>query len=217
MVAHYLKTHNPTAKIIVTDPKAKFSKMALFVEGWGDHYQGMIDWIGEDFGGGNVEVDPAAMTVTIDGDVTPVDVCNVIPAMKAGRIADLAGVTDGHWAPVHAQNMASKVDPHIHVLGDSAQQGICPNQAFPPIARPRCQHTRRIDRIPDFPALYANTCWSLIAADDGVKVGATYEATDEKIARIDGFISQPGETADLRRATYESEDWYAGMTADMFG
>ena len=47
----------------------------------------MIEWISSDFGGGNVSVDPDAMTVTIDGAMVKVDVCNVIPAMKAGRIA----------------------------------------------------------------------------------------------------------------------------------
>jgi len=88
MVAHLLKANNPTAKIIVADPKEKFSKMALFQEGWADNYDGMIDWIGSDFGGGNVSVDPGAMTVTIDGEVTNVDACNVIPAMKAGKIAE---------------------------------------------------------------------------------------------------------------------------------
>ncbi len=95
MVAHVLKETNPTAKIIVADPKEKFSKMSLFQEGWANHYEGMIDWIGADFGGGAVSVDPAAMTVSIDGEETKVDVCNVIPAMKAGRIAEMAGVTEG--------------------------------------------------------------------------------------------------------------------------
>ena len=53
---------------------------------------------------------------------------------------------------------------------------------------------------------------------DGVKVGATYEATEEKIAKVDGFISQTGEDSATRKATYEeSEGWYAGITADMFG
>jgi sulfide dehydrogenase [flavocytochrome c] flavoprotein subunit len=32
---------------------------------------------------------PEAMTVTIDGEETKVDVCNVIPAQKAGRIAEM--------------------------------------------------------------------------------------------------------------------------------
>ena len=51
-----------------------------------------------------------------------------------------------------------------------------------------------------------------------MKVGATYEATPEKIAKVDGFISQTGEDAALRKATYEeSEGWYAGISADMFG
>ena len=97
MTAHLLKAKNPTAKIIVADPKPKFSKMGLFQEGWGSHYSGMIDWIGSEFGGGNVSVDPDAMTVTIDGEVTKVDACNVIPAMKAGRICEIAGITEGNW------------------------------------------------------------------------------------------------------------------------
>ena len=43
-------------------------------------------------------------------------------------------------------------------------------------------------------------------------------ATDEKIAKVDGFISKTGETAEVRKATYEeSLGWYAGITADMFG
>lgn len=130
MVAHFLKANNPTAKIIVADPKPKFSKQGLFQEGWANHYEGMVDWIGEDFGGGNVSVDPEAMTVTIDDEVTKVDVCNVIPAMKAGRIAELAGVTDGYWAPVNAADMSSKEDGDVYVLGDASQQGDMPKSGF---------------------------------------------------------------------------------------
>jgi len=60
--------------------------------------------------------------------------------------------------------------------------------------------------------------WYLVHKNDGIKVGATYKATDEKIAKVDGFISATNESADLRKATYEeSEGWYAGITADMFG
>jgi len=69
-----------------------------------------------------------------------------------------------------------------------------------------------------FPAKFSNTCWSLVHANDGIKVGATYKATAEKIAKVDGFISATNESAELRKATYEeSEGWYAGITADMFG
>ncbi|NRB32627.1 MAG: NAD(P)/FAD-dependent oxidoreductase, partial [Rhizobiaceae bacterium] len=122
MVANYLKANNPTAKIIIADPKPKFSKMGLFQEGWANHYEGMIDWVGAEFGGGEVSVDPNAMTVTIDGEETKVDVCNVIPAMKAGKIAEIAGVTDGNWAPVNAIDMSTKADADVYVLGDASQQ-----------------------------------------------------------------------------------------------
>tara|TARA_B110000908_G_scaffold93012_1_gene110173 strand:+ start:3742 stop:4983 length:1242 start_codon:yes stop_codon:yes gene_type:complete len=221
MVAHFFKANNPTAKIIVADPKPKFSKMALFQEGWADHYEGMIDWIGEDFGGGDVVVDPNAMTLSIDGEVTKVDVCNVIPAMKAGRIAELAGVTEGNWAPVNAADMSSKADADIYVLGDSSQQGDMPKSGFSANSQAKvCANAVRgaLTGSKVFPAKFSNTCWSLIDTDNGVKVGATYEATDDKISKVDGFISATGESAELRKATYEeSEGWYAGITADMFG
>jgi len=221
MVAHFLKQNNPTAKIIVADPKAKFSKMALFQEGWANHYSGMVDWIGDDFGGGNVSVDPGAMTLTIDGEVTNVDVCNVIPAMKAGRIADMAGVTEGNWAPVNAADMSAKADADIYVLGDASSQGDMPKSGFSANSQAKvCANAVRgaLTGSRVFPAKFSNTCWSLIATGDGVKVGATYEATPEKIAKVDGFISQTGESADVRQATYlESEGWYTGITTDMMG
>ena len=221
MIAHTLTKVNPTAKILIVDPKPKFSKQGLFEEGWQNHYGGMIERIGPDFGGDVVEVDPGAMTVSIDGSVENVDVCNVIPAMKAGRICEMAAITDGNWAPVNAIDMSSKMDENIHVLGDASQQGDMPKSGFSANSQAKvCANAVRgaLTGSRVFPAKFSNTCWSLIDTDDGVKVGATYEATDEKIAKIDGFVSQTGEDADLRRATYEeSVGWYSGITADMFG
>lgn len=220
MIAHTLKATNPTAKIIVADPKETFSKQSLFEEGWANHYSGMIDWIGPNFGGDLVSVDPAAMTVTIDGEVTQADACNVIPAMKAGRIAEIAGVTEGNWAPVNAIDMSSKADPDVYVLGDSANQGDMPKSGFSANSQAKvCANAVRgaLTGSKVFPAKFSNTCWSLIDTNDGVKVGATYEATAEKIAKVDGFISEVGESSDLRKATYEeSEGWYTGITTDMF-
>ena len=221
MVAHLLKQTNPTAKILIADPKESFSKQGLFEEGWNDNYTGMIERIGPDFGGANVAVDPVAMTLSIDGDVNNVDVCNVIPAMKAGRIAEIAGITEGNWAPVHASDMSSKMDDSIHVLGDAAAQGDMPKSGFSANSQAKvCANAVRgaLTGSTVFPARFANTCWSLIDTDDGVKVGATYEATDEKIAKVDGFVSQTGESDEVRAATYrESIGWYDGITSDMFG
>jgi len=221
MVAHHLKTNNPTAKILLLDPKDKYSKQGLFEEGWNTHYPGMITRIGPDMGGNVIEVRPDTMEVVVDGEVEKVDVCNVIPAQRAGNIATIAGVTDANWAPVHPDSMLSKMDENIYVLGDSTNQGDMPKSAFSANSQAKvsANHIRgALTGSTVFPAKYSNTCWSLIAPDDGVKVGASYEPTLEKIASVESFISQTGEDAALRKATYEeSLGWYAGITTDMFG
>ncbi len=221
MVAHLMKQINPTGKILILDPKPKFSKQGLFEEGWAKHYDGMIERIDPDFGGASIEVRPGSMEVVIDGEVQKVDVCNVIPAQKAGRIAEIAGVTEGNWAPVHAADMRSKLDDNIYVLGDSSAQGDMPKSGFSANSQAKvCAMAIRgkLTGSSVFPARFSNTCWSLIETNDGIKVGASYEATDAKIAKTSGFVSQTGEDDALRKQTYEeSVGWYAGITADMFG
>ncbi len=221
MVAHLLTEINPTARILIADPKEKFSKQALFEEGWNKHYSGMIERIGPDFGGNNVEVNADEMTLTIDGVVENVDVCNVIPAMKAGVICERAGLTEGNWAPVSGHTMQSRIDENVHVLGDACAQGDMPKSGFSANSQAKVAAMAVRGALTDsrvFPAKFSNTCWSLVNADDGIKVGASYEATDEKISMTEGFISDTGEDAALRKATYEeSLGWYAGISSDIFG
>ena len=221
MVAHKLKKSNPSAKILILDPKPKFSKQGLFEEGWNKHYSGMIERIGPDMGGTSVEVRPDSMEVVIDGSSEKVDVCNVIPAMKAGKIAEIAGVTDGNWAPVIPHTMQSRKNDHIHVLGDASSQGDMPKSGFSANSQAKvCAMAVRAALTDSklFPAKFSNTCWSLVETNDGIKVGASYEATDEKIAKVSGFVSKTGEDVALRKATYEeSLGWYSGITSDMFG
>lgn len=221
LVALYLKQHNPTAKILIADPKPIFSKMDLFQLGWAKYYPGMIDWIGEDFGGGSVAVDPAAMVLTLDGEEIAVDVCNVIPAMKAGAIAEAAALTESGWVPVHPATMQSHADAKIHVLGDACHQGDMPKSAFAANSQARiCAAAIRAELLGTAPLApeFFNTCFSLLAADDGIKVGARYEAVGEKIAMQEGFLSGVSESAEERAATAaEAEAWYTEITADMFG
>ena len=180
----------------------------------------MVTRIGPDFGGGNVSVDAEAMTISIDGAVENVDVCNVIPGQRAGTIAFAAGITDGNWAPVSAYDMSSRIDPNIHVLGDSAAQGEMPKSGFSANSQAKVAANAIVAALTgsrQFPARYANTCWSLIGTEDGVKVGATYEASDEGIVSTDSFVSQVDETPETRAETYrESLDWYEAITTDMF-
>jgi sulfide dehydrogenase [flavocytochrome c] flavoprotein chain len=222
MVAWTLKQSNPTAKILLVDPKESFSKQALFEEAWNTHYSGMVTRIGPDFGAENVEVRPDTMEVVVDGDVNKVDVCNVIPGQRAGNIAAMAGLTnDAGWAPVKAADMRSTMDENVWVLGDATQQGDMPKSGFSANSQAKVAVMAIRGELTGsqvFPARYANTCWSLLAVEDGVKVGASYEPTEEKIASVTSFVSQTGEDAALRKQTFEeSLGWFAGITADMFG
>ena len=143
----------------------------------------------------------------VDCEVQKVDVCNVIPGQMAGKIAAIAGVTDDSGrAPVHPDSMKSKLDENVFVLGDSSAQGDTPKSAFSANSRAKvAAMTIRAELTgsKQFPAKYSNTCWSLLAPDDKVKVGASYEPTPEKIASVESFVSATGEDAALRKATYE--------------
>jgi hypothetical protein len=107
------------------------------------------------------------------------------------------------------------------VLGDSSVAGAMPKSAFSAnsqakVAAMAIRHGLTGSKL--FPARYANSCWSLIAENDGVKVGGRYQPGEALIESVNTFISQTEEPADLRKATYEeSIDWYQSITTDMFG
>ena len=220
MIASVFKKSNPTAKIIVLDPKPKFSKQALFTEAWNNHYSGMIDWLDPNSHGGIKNVNAETLEIETDIDTFKADAACVIPAMRAGAIAHHAGVTDGDWAPIVPATMASKADPNIHVLGDASVATSMPKSGFSANSQAKvCANAIRGELTGSkvFDARFANTCWSLVAADDGIKVGAAYTAGDKKIDLASKFISKTGEDADTRKETAEEANgWYDGMTADMF-
>ena len=223
MMAHMLKAKGHTnSKIIILDPKEKFSKQGLFQEGWAKYYPGMVEWYGPDVHGGIKSVDAASGTVETDLDTFTGALLNVIPAQKAGMIAAKAGLTnDSGFCPIDAATMRSDNDENIFVIGDASIAGAMPKSGFSANSQAKVAAMIIRSELTDskaFPAKYANTCWSLIETNDGVKVGAQYEPKDGKIASTSTFVSQTGEEDSVRKATYEeSEGWYKGITADMFG
>ncbi len=223
MMAHILKSKGLNdSKIIVLDPKPKFSKQALFQEGWEKHYAGMVEWYGPDVHGGVTSVDAKAGTVETDLDTFEGALLNVIPAQQAGAIAIQAGLTnDTGFCPIDANSMRSTMDENIYVLGDASIAFAMPKSGFSANSQAKVAAMNiRADLLGSkaFPAKYSNTCWSLIGTDDGVKVGAQYAVEEGKIAAVSTFISATGEDDALRKTTYEeSIGWYDGITADIFG
>ena len=223
MMAHVLKSRGfKNSQIIILDPKPKFSKQALFQEGWEKHYPGMIEWYGPDVHGGIVNVDAKAGIVETDLDEFSGALLNIIPQQKAGSIAFAAGLTDDTgYCPIDATSMRSTIDDNIFVIGDASIAGAMPKSGFSANSQAKVAALAIRNDLTGLSidaAVYGNTCWSLIAADDSVKVGASYEAIDGKIASTSTFISKTGESSELRETTYlESIGWYSAISVDMFG
>ena len=223
MFAHVLKAQNfRKSKIIILDPKPTFSKQALFMEGWEKHYPGMIEWQDPKMHGGVKSVDPKTNSVKTDLSTYKAALVNVIPAQMAGRIARDAGLADASgFCPIDPENMKSKMDANIFVVGDACIPGDMPKSAFSANSQAKVAAMvirGELAKTRMFPARYTNTCWSLIAPDDDVKVGGTYEPGEGKIKEVNTFISQKGEAADVRKQNFkESVDWYSSISADIFG
>lgn len=222
MMAHVFKsTGRNKCRIVIIDPKEKFSKQGVFQPAWEKYYPGMIEWLTPKIHGVVKSLDPATNTVVTDFETYKAALVNVIPAQSAGKIAADAGLTnESGFCPIDAFTMKSKLDPNIYVLGDACIPGDMPKSAFAANSQAKVAAMSiraELAGASSFPARFANSCWSLIETGDCVKVGGRYEPAEEKIKEVDSFISQPDDTADVRAQNYqESLGWYAGITADVF-
>ena len=222
MIAHYLKYHKPASKLLIFDPKPKFSKMGLFQEGWNDNYAGIVEWVPPDMSGKGVKrVDASTMTVHLgDGEKVKAAVANIIPAQRAGAIAHAAGCAEGDWCPIKPDSFASAKVKDVYVLGDASIAKAMPKSGFSANSQAKVVANAVLAELAGkkkFPARYRNTCWSLISTNNGVKVGASYKPGDKSVAVASKFISKTGETADLRKSTFEeSLDWYDAITTEIF-
>jgi hypothetical protein len=159
--------------------------------------------------------------VTRAGKRVRADVANVIPQQRAGEIAARAGCAEGDWCPVRTESFASRTVKDVYVLGDAAVAADMPKSAFSANSQAKvvaADILADLARRERFPARYRNTCWSLLAPDDSVKIGANYAPKDSRLDPSEAFVSQLGEAAEVRKQNYqESLGWYSAITADMFG
>jgi sulfide dehydrogenase [flavocytochrome c] flavoprotein chain len=223
MMAHALKAAGKTkAKIVVIDPKETFSKQGLFQKGWETYYPGMVEWLGPKVHEGVKSVDVRTMTVTTGFETYEnCALVNVIPAQSAGKLALDAGLANATgFCPINPETMQSANDPNIYVIGDASIAGDMPKSGFSANSQAKIAAMMirgELTGARTFPARYANTCWSLIAPDDTVKVGGRYEPKPDKITASETFLSKIDETAEIRKQTQaENIGWYAGIVADMF-
>jgi sulfide dehydrogenase [flavocytochrome c] flavoprotein subunit len=225
LIAHYLKHNKPRSKILIFDAKPGFSKQPLFEQGWEALYPGMIEWIGETDGGAVDAVDVEAMTVNPTfGEPTKGDVINVIPPQKAGAIAEVAGLTDDNgWCPINQGTFESRLQPHVHVIGDAATATPMPKSGFAASSQGKVCATAIVASLSEQempPPSLVNTCYSLVGPDYGISVAAVYRLGEDGITAVQGAGGVSPIDADAAFRVAESryaEGWYRSITQDIWG
>ena len=224
LIAFFLKTRKPRAKLIVLDAKDTFSKQRLFEAAWKKLYPGLLEYVPLASGGQVTAVDPAAMTVQTDFAGYKADVAIIIPPQRSGRIAGIAGVADrSGWCPIDPVTFESKLVPGIHVIGDAAIAGAMPKSAFSANAQGKVCAQAVADllagRAPEEPRLI-NTCYSLVAPGNAISIAGVFHPAGGLLADVPGAGgTSPLEAPDSLRAEEAAyaEDWYCTITTEVFG
>ncbi|MBF0423165.1 MAG: FAD-dependent oxidoreductase [Magnetococcales bacterium] len=226
LVAHYLKKNKPKSKVIILDPKDKFSKMPLFQAGWTKLYgfgtdKSLIDWIPGGEGGKVARVDAKTMTVYTDMAEYKSSCINIIPPQKAGAIAEMAKLTDeSGWCPVQFDTFESKIHKDIHVIGDAAQATGLPKSGYAANSEAKVCAAAVVALLngqkPGEPS-YVNTCYSMLSPTYGISVAGVYKLVEGKIKEVGGGLSAADAPEFIRQqeATY-NESWYQSIMADTF-
>ncbi len=226
-IAHYLKTAKPKSKLVILDPKLMFSKQPVFEEAFNKYYADIIELhLTNDIDDFSVtRVDARTGEIETKAGLTvKAAVANIIPQQTAGRIAIEAGLADGDWCPIEPENFQSAKAKDVYIVGDAAIAADMPKSAFAANSQGRVVAADILAELagrkhPE--GHFRNTCWSFLAPDDSVKIGADYAPGDVKgrhqLVASGSFVSQPGEGAALRKEVYdESLAWYATLTRQVY-
>lgn len=229
-IAHFLKKHNPRAKILIIDANDQFRTQDLFMQAWENFYPGMIEWVkGSDTKGGIRRVDAKSMKLFAEGTDFHADVANVILPQRAGDVATLAGVVDSTgWAPVDPTTFESTKRPGIHVIGDAASVGALPKSA-------QIANSQAIVCAGAVVALlngggdaarksmpaarFFEIAYNIVAPNYAFSSIDVYRPTDDRkgVIRVSGGQSPSNASAEHRNREFAyAQSWYNNITHDMF-
>jgi NADPH-dependent 2,4-dienoyl-CoA reductase/sulfur reductase-like enzyme len=218
-VASYFKNNKPKSKIIVLDANAEIiSKKGLFTKVWADMYADMIDYRPNN---AIVEVDVTSKTVTTDFDKVSANVLNIIPPQRAGKPAQIAGLTekDYPWCEVSFLTYESKLVSNIHVIGDSVSAGL-PKSAHMATNQAKVCASAIVELMsgnaPDPAPVFANTCYSYVNDKLAMHVANVYRYDEGKkimVAAEGGGVSQvPSEQEGQYASAWAANIWSDVLT-----
>jgi sulfide dehydrogenase [flavocytochrome c] flavoprotein subunit len=185
MIASYLKTAKPRAKLLVLDANPEIaSKKALFEKAFKQHYDGILEYRAN---AELKEVGDGGRLAKLEFEDVKADVLNVIPPQRAADLAVKAGVVNinQRWSGVNWLSMESTAVPGVHVLGDAT---------FPAAAMPKSGHMANqqaklaaaaiIQLLKGEPVnatpVLMNTCYSFVTARDVIHVASVHQFNAEE-------------------------------------
>ncbi|WP_348759734.1 FAD-dependent oxidoreductase [Candidatus Methylocalor cossyra] len=221
LMAYFLSRYKPRSKVLVLDAKAEFVEQGLFQQGWRELYPGMVEWLSCRREGSLRRVDAAQRVVHTEFGRHRADLLNVIPPQQAGRLAQLAGLSDASgWCPVDPRSFESTLAPGVHVIGDACAAEPMPKSAFAANAQAKVCAAAVVallaDREVGIPAL-SDQCYSFLSPDEAISSSGvyTYSANEKRLV-----ATSSGETprnGDRRREARLARDWELLFTRDVFG
>ena len=224
LMASYLKQNKPKAQILILDSNERFSKQALFQQGWKRLYGDRIRWQSASNDGRVIRVEPGAMRLHTDFATHTPDVANIIPPQQAGLIAHRAGVADASgWCPVNSLSFESRLQPNIHVIGDAAIAAPMPKSAFAANAQAKVcaiALVRLFRGMQPQSTVLANTCYSYLEPNSAISISGAYRTQDGQFASIAAAAGAspliPPEGLQAQEALHAA-DWFRAITQETFG
>jgi sulfide dehydrogenase [flavocytochrome c] flavoprotein subunit len=226
--AEHFQKHNPTAKLIILDPKDRFTKDGPFKKAWERLYgyktdNSIIEWVSGSDGGRVVAVDAKNMTVETDMGDVKADLINLIPNQRAGKIAQTLGLTNrSGWCPIQRDTMESQLHKDVYVLGDSSIADAMPKSGYAANSQAKvCAAAIAASFKGEAPgkAIYSNVCYSLAGENYGVSIAAIYEVRDGlikpkgKSAGVSPITDKPAQP--ILEAVYQ-KNWQREFVKDVF-
>ena len=224
LMASYFKQNKPKAQILILDSNERFSKQALFQQGWKRMYGDRIRWQSASNDGRVIRVEPDAMRLHTDFATHTPDVANIIPPQQAGLIAHRASVTDASgWCPVNPLSFESRLQPNIHVIGDAAIAAPMPKSAFSANAQAKVcaiALVRLFRGLSPQPTVLANTCYSYLEPGSAISIAGAYRTQDGEFSSIAAAAgaSPLNPPAGLQaQEALHAADWFRAITQETFG
>jgi len=219
VIAGYFKAAKPRSKVLILDANPDVtSKGPLFKKVWAEQYKGMVEYRGQHK---VTAVDAKAGLIKFDvQDDVKANVLNVLPPMRAGAIAVLAGLNnqaDNRWCGVNYLSFESTAAKDVHVLGDAIQ--VAP--AMPKSGHIANNHGKvaaaaivaQLSGWDVNPApMLTNTCYSFVDNKNVIHVASVHEyvaaeKTFKIVAGSGGVSAGPTELEGAYALSWASNIW----------